>query len=297
MTLKHITYSSVFALFLMVPAFAHAAADQKPNLPTDVAEEAVADVIEPAIVSESGAEAAGDKAHDHAAAGEHTLAHQEWPFDGIFGMYDRASLQRGFQIYREVCSACHSMSRVSYRNLSDLGYSEAEIKAIAADAQITDGPNDEGEMFERPGKPSDHLKSPYPNIQAAKFANGGAYPPDMSLLVKSREGGADYVYGILTGYSEPPAGKELLDGQHWNNVMHGNIIAMAPPLTPDRVAYGDGTKQTVEQYAYDVSQFLAWASEPHMEDRKRIGTKVFLFFLVLTGVLYGVKRKVWANVH
>ena len=299
MVLKHKTYSALIALSLMVPVAAYAAEN------AEMAHEVGVPAAPSEDVESTSEEAAGtsttttadEGAHDHAAAGEHKLAHQKWSFDGVFGTYDRASLQRGFQVYKEVCSACHSMNLVSYRNLADLGYSEAEIKAIAADVQVPDGPNDEGEMFERPGKPSDHFKAPYANIQAAKYANGGAYPPDMSLLVKAREGGPDYIYGILTGYTEAPAGKELLDGQHWNTAMHGNTIAMPPPLTDGRVAYGDNAPQTVDQYAHDVSAFLAWASEPHMEERKRTGVKVFLFLFVLTGVLFGVKRKVWANAH
>lgn len=227
----------------------------------------------------------------------HAIAEQNWSFDGIFGTYDRAALQRGFQVYKEVCSACHSMNRLSYRNLADLGYSEAEIKAIAADVTITDGPNDEGEMFERPGRPSDHFRAPYANIQAAKYANNGAYPPDLSLIAKARHGGADYIHAILTGYGEPPADKELLSGQYWNKAMPGNIIAMPQPINAGQVSYSDGTAQDVDQYARDVAQFLTWASEPHMEVRKRTGIKVFLFLLVFTGVLYAAKRKIWSNIH
>ncbi|MGZ9109280.1 MAG: cytochrome c1 [Micavibrio sp.] len=225
------------------------------------------------------------------------MAKQKWSFNGIFGTYDRAALQRGFQVYKEVCAACHSMSRLAYRNLEDLGYSEAEIKAIAADATITDGPNDEGEMFDRPGRPSDAFKAPYPNVQAAKSVNNGAYPPDLSLISKSRHGGADYIYAILTGYEEPPANRELMPGQSWNKAMAGNIIAMPAPLSAGQVAYGDGADQSVDQYASDVAQFLTWASEPKMEVRKRTGVKVFLFLLVFTAVMYAVKRKIWADLH
>lgn len=239
---------------------------------------------------------AGADAHDH-ASGHHQIAKLKWSFDGIFGTYDRGALQRGFQVYKEVCAACHSMSRLSYRNLSDLGYSEAEIKAIAAEASITDGPDDEGEMFERPGRPSDFFKAPYPNVQAAKSVNNGAYPPDFSLLEKSRHGGADYIYAIMTGYSEAPAGKELMPGQYWNSAMTGNVIAMPPPLNADQVAYSDGTEQSVEQYAKDVAHFLTWASEPKMEIRKRTGVKVFLFLLIFSAVMYGVKRKIWSDLH
>jgi ubiquinol-cytochrome c reductase cytochrome c1 subunit len=237
--------------------------------------------------------AEGAPSSGHAPA----IAEQDWSFNGIFGTYDRAALQRGFQVYKEVCSGCHSMNRLSYRNLADLGYSEAEVKAIAADVMITDGPNDEGEMFERPARPSDHFRAPYANIQAAKYANNGAYPPDMSLLAKARHGGADYIYAILTGYGEAPADKELLPGQYWNRAMAGNIIAMPQPINPGQVSYSDGTSQDVDQYARDVAQFLTWASEPHMEVRKRTGIKVFLFLLAFTGVMYAAKRKIWSNVH
>ena len=221
----------------------------------------------------------------------------EWSSNGIFGTYDRASLQRGFQVYREVCAACHGMNRLSYRNLTDLGYSEAEVKAIAASYSIEDGPNDEGEMFERPGRPSDRFKSPYPNENAAKYVNNGALPVDLSLIAKARPGGPDYIHALLTGYEEAPADKELLAGQYWNRYMSGNVIAMPAPLSADQVSYEDGADQTVDQYAKDVSHFLEWAAEPKMEERKRTGVKAFLFLLVFTGVAYGVKRKIWASMH
>lgn len=232
-----------------------------------------------------------------AVAEQHPLAKLKWSFDGIFGTYDRGALQRGFQVYKEVCAACHSMDRLSYRNLAELGYTEAEIKAIAAEATMTDGPDEEGEMYERPGRPSDRFKAPYPNIQAAKAVNNGAYPPDFSLLDKSRHGGADYIYAILTGYSDAPSGVELMPGQYWNKAMHGNVIAMPPPLSVDQVAYSEGTEQSVEQYAKDVAHFMTWASEPTMEIRKKTGVKAFLFLLIFSAVLYGVKRKIWSDLH
>ncbi len=262
------------------------------------AHETATDAPDSAAAAEGEHAPASEAAHDdHAASGHHEIAKQKWSFDGIFGTYDRGAMQRGFQVYKEVCAACHSMSRLSYRNLADLGYSEAEIKAIAAEASITDGPNDEGDMFERPGRASDHFKSPYANVQAAKSVNNGAYPPDLSLISKSRHGGADYIYAILTGYSEAPAGKQLLPGQYWNNAMTGNVIAMPQPINADQVAYGDGTVQSVEQYSKDVAHFLTWASEPKMESRKRTGVKVFLFLLVFSAVMYGVKRKIWSDLH
>lgn len=225
------------------------------------------------------------------------VPHMKWSFEGLTGTYDRASLQRGFKVYREVCAACHSMDRLYYRDLSALGYSEGQIKTIAGDVMVQDGPNEEGEMFERAGRPSDHFKSPYANVAQAQYANNGAYPPDMSLLAKARKGGASYIYGILTGYEEPPEGTTLLPGQHWNKTMAGHIIAMAPPLTDGQIAYDDNAPQTVDQYAKDVSTFLTWASEPHMEARKHAGIKVFLFMLALTFVMYRVKKKVWSKVH
>lgn len=281
------------------PEQAEPAATEKESAPASPPAESAAaetphEAAAPADAAGHGAEAAGAASH---STGHPVIPEQSWSFDGIFGTYDRAALQRGFQVYKEVCSACHSMNRLAYRNLADLGYTEGEIKAIAADVSITDGPNDEGDMFDRPGRPSDHFRAPYANIQAAKYANNGAFPPDLSLIAKARHGGANYIYAILTGYEEPPANRELLPGQYWNKAMNGNVLAMPAPLNAGQVAYGDGTDQSVDQYARDVAQFLTWASEPHMEVRKRTGVKVFLFLLVFTGVLYAAKRKVWTKVH
>lgn len=221
----------------------------------------------------------------------------QWSFDGPTGTYDKAALQRGYKIYREVCAACHSMKRVAFRNLSALGYSEDQIKTIAAEYTVMDGPNDEGEMFERPARPSDHFKSPFANDNAAKYANNGALPPDLSLITKARHGGADYIYGILTGYEDAPHDHPLQSGQYWNKYMPGHVIAMAAPLSDGQVAYEDGTPQTMDQYARDVSHFLTWAAEPEMEARKRMGIKVILFLVVFAGMMYAVKRKIWAKVH
>lgn len=218
-------------------------------------------------------------------------------FEGPFGTYDKAALQRGLMVYRNVCSACHSMKRVAYRNLEALGYSEAQVKAIAAEYTVMDGPNDEGEMFERPARPSDKFKSPFANDKAATAANGGALPPDLSLITKARHGGADYVYSILTGYAESPHGFEVAEGKHYNKAMDGNVIAMAPPLTDGAVAYEDGTPQTVNQYAKDVATFLTWAAEPELEQRKQMGVKVLLFLFAFAGIMYAVKRQIWKNVH
>lgn len=226
------------------------------------------------------------------------LPAQSWSFDGFFGTYDRAAAQRGFQVYKEVCSACHSMNLLAYRHLRDIGFGEAEVKAIAASVEVTDKlPNDQGEMFQRPGLPSDRFKAPFANEQAAKAANNGAFPPDLSLMAKARPGGADYLHALLTGYSDPPADFKLTQGLNYNKYFPGHQIAMAPPLADDAVGYTDGTKATVDQMASDVSHFLMWAAEPKMEERKRIGFQAILFLIVATGVFYAVKRKVWADVH
>lgn len=224
------------------------------------------------------------------------LPKQHWSFSGTFGTYDRGELQRGFQVYQQVCSACHGLKRVAYRNLMALGYNEAQVKAVAAQYTTMDGPDDEGEMFERAMKPSDRFKSPYPNDNAARYANNGALPPDLSLITKARVGGADYVYALLTGYESAPEGEELAAGQHWNKYMAGHKIAMAPPLSDDIVAYEDGTPTTLNQYARDVAVFLTWAAEPEMEIRKRMGIKVVLFLLVFAGIMYAVKKKIWKDV-
>jgi len=237
----------------------------------------------------------------HAAGSGEKPPKQDWSFNGPFGTFDKAAMQRGLKVYREVCSACHAMKRIYFRNLEALGYSEAQIKNIAAEYTIIDGPDAEGEMFERAGRPSDTFPSPYPNKNAAKAANG-AYPPDLSLIKKARANGADYLHALLTGYIEPPHeftkyNGPLLDGQYYNKYMAGNVIAMAAPLSDGQIAYEDGTSETVEQYSKDISHFLAWAAEPEMEVRKRTGVQVLLFLLVFAGILYGIKKKIWADVH
>ncbi len=225
------------------------------------------------------------------------LPERDWSFSGIFGQFDRGAMQRGLQVYREVCSGCHGLRFIAFRNLAALGYGEDEIKTIAAEYSIVDGPDEEGEMFERPGRPADRFPSPFPNDKAAAANNNGAVPPDLSLIVKARTGGADYVHGLLTGYAEPPGDLEILEGQSYNLYFPGNVTAMAPPLFEDAVEYGDGTPATAENMATDVATFLAWAAEPEMEERKSMGIGVMLFLLVFTGVLYAVKRKVWADLH
>jgi ubiquinol-cytochrome c reductase cytochrome c1 subunit len=222
----------------------------------------------------------------------------DFSFDGLFGTFDRASAQRGFQVYKEVCSNCHSMRQLFYRNLRELGLSDAEVRAIAATVEVQDGPNDEGQMFERPGRPSDRFRSPFTNEKAARAANNGALPPDMSVLVKAREHGADYVYAVLTGYSDPPEDFHLMEGMNYNKYFAGRQIAMAPPLAGEgQVEFKDGTKATVEQMAHDVTTFLAWAAEPELETRKQMGVRIVLFLTILGGLAYAVKRKVWSDVH
>ena len=222
---------------------------------------------------------------------------QRWSFQGLFGAFDRPSLQRGFVVYQEVCAACHGLRLVAYRNLTEIGFSEDDVKTIAATVEIEDGPNDEGEMFERPGKPSDRFKSPFANDEAARAANSGASPPDLSLMTKATLGGTDYVYAVLTGYAEAPSGMKVPEGMSYNKHFAGNMIAMPPPLSEDGVEYADKTKATVAQQARDVTTFLAWAAEPELEERKRMGVKVILFLLLLTGLLYVAKRRIWSKLH
>jgi ubiquinol-cytochrome c reductase cytochrome c1 subunit len=231
------------------------------------------------------------------AADETRLPRQEWSFDGVFGTFDRASLQRGFQVYKEVCSVCHPVKHLSFRDLTQIGYSEDEVKAIAAGYQITDGPNDEGQMFQRPGRPSDPIPGPFPNDQAARVANNGALPPDQSLIVKARPGGSNYVYAILTGYKEAPAGLKMQEGMNYNEFFPSHQIAMPPPLSDNAVTFADGTPATVPQMAHDVTSFLTWAAEPNLDDRHRTGLKVVLFLVVAAGVFYAAKRKIWAPIH
>ena len=222
-----------------------------------------------------------------------------WSFKELTGKFDRASLQRGFQVYKEVCASCHSMQYLSYRNLGEPGgpeFTQEEVKAIAASVEIEDGPDSQGEMFTRPGKPSDKFKSPYPNVEASTAANGGAYPPDMSVLVKARPGGADYMYSVLMGYEEPPAGMKLDDGVYYNKYMIGQKIKMASPLAEGIVEYSDGTEATMDQMAKDVTTFLAWAAEPELEERHRVGFKVIIYLLLLTILVYLSMKKIWSRV-
>lgn len=239
---------------------------------------------------------------------------ESWSFAGPLGTFDRGQLQRGFKVYREVCAACHSLSLVAFRNLAEPGgpeFTPGQVAALAAEYQIQDGPDEAGDMFERPGRPADRFPAPFPNEQAAAAANGGKAPPDLSLMAKARtyergfpnfvfdiftqyqETGVDYVHALLTGYEEAPEGVEVPAGGHYNAYFPGHVIAMAPPLQDGQVEYTDGTPTTVDQYARDVAAFLMWTAEPHLEARKRTGLQVMIFLIVLAGLLYFTKKKVW----
>ncbi len=225
---------------------------------------------------------------------------QKWSFNGPFGTFDRAELQRGYQVYKEVCAACHAMKYVAFRNLADPGgpgFTAAEVKALAATFEVTDGPNDAGDMFKRAALPSDKFPSPFANEKAARASNGGAYPLDLSLIAKARVNGPDYLKALLTGYTAAPAGFALGEGLHYNAYFPGNQIAMPQPLNADQVTYADGTKATVEQMAHDVSAFLMWTAEPKLEERKRMGFKVMIFLVVLTGLFFMAKKRIWAKLH
>lgn len=232
----------------------------------------------------------------HAAEGDIVLPQEQWSWEGPFGSYDQAQLQRGLQVYTQVCSNCHSLHFVAYRDLRALGYSADAVKAYAANYQVQDGPNDQGEMFMRAARPSDHFVSPFPNDNAARAANNGALPPDLSLMVKARKDGANHVYGILTGFKDAPAGFKLMDGMNYNEYFAGHQIAMPQPLYGDDVEYADGTKSTLDQEAKDVTAFLAWAAEPKLEARKSLGIQVLFFLGVLFVFVVAVKRSVWRDV-
>ena len=218
-----------------------------------------------------------------------------WSFSGILGTFDRASQQRGLQVYKEVCSGCHGMRLLAYRNLKAIGYNEDEIKAFASENSVNTI-NDDGEVVERLARPSDKFVSPYPNDKAARAANGGAYPPDLSLIVKARPDGANYLHALLTGYIDAPADQKVPDGMYYNKYYSGNLIGMPQPLYDDGIEYADGTKATPDQMAKDVTAFLAWASEPEMEDRKRLGVSVMLFLLLLSALSYFAMKQIWAPI-
>lgn len=246
-----------------------------------------------ALTAAGLAVAAGSAAASEGGA----LTIQSWSWDGPFGAYDNAQLKRGFTVFRNVCSNCHSMKLVAYRNLKEIGLTEEQVKEVAAEKQVQDGPNDEGEMFMRPALPSDRFVPPFPNAQAARVANNGALPPDLSLMTKARKGGPDYVYSLLMGYHDAPAGFQLNDGMNYNTVFPGNQIGMPPQIFEDLVTYEDGTKATPEQIAKDIASFLNWAAEPELNARKRLGLATMIFLLVLTGMFYALKREIWKDVH
>jgi ubiquinol-cytochrome c reductase cytochrome c1 subunit len=243
---------------------------------------------------------------------------QRWSFGGFFGKFDQAQLQRGYQVYKEVCSNCHSMRLVAFRNLGEPGGPDFEaeaVQALAASYTMTDGPNDNGDMFQRPGRPSDYFQSPFANSQQAAASSGGVEPPDLSVIAKARAAdrgmlwapvdfltgyqgaGADYIHALLTGFSDPPPGVKIPPGTYYNPYfLHAISLKMPPPLMNGLVNYSDDAPETVDQYAKDVSAFLMWTAEPHLVDRKEIGFRVFLFLIVFAGLMYASKRKVWASV-
>lgn len=241
---------------------------------------------------------------------------QDWSFSGPFGTYDKAQLQRGLKVYKEVCAACHSLDYVAFRNLADLGYNEEEVKAFAAEYEVEDGPNADGDMFTRKAIPTDYFPSPFPNEAAAAAANNGAAPPDLSLMAKARaaergfpyfvfdiftqyaEAGPDYIYSLLVGFNEkPPAGMQISEGTYYNPYfLSGKSLAMANPLSDGQITYDDGAPETVDQYSHDVSAFLMWAAEPHLEKRKQTGFTVMIFLALFAGLLYIAKRQIWSNI-
>lgn len=232
--------------------------------------------------------------------GEHVLEppKKEWSFQKWRGTFDKAQLQRGFQVYKEVCSTCHSLKRIRFRELEAIGFSALEIKALAATYEIHDGPNQDGDMFDRPGLPSDQMPWVYKNSNQAKAANNGALPPDLSLMIKARKYGADYLYALLTGYEQAPQNVKVGEGQYYNVYFPGHLLAMAPPLVSEgQVSYADGTVATIQQMAEDVTTFLAWASEPEMEERKQSGFSTLLFLFFMTGLFYFTMRRIWRDVQ
>lgn len=270
---------------------------------------------------------AGFAAPAMAAGGTESPPAQKWTFSGPFGTYDRAQLQRGFKVYKEVCAACHGLEKISFRNLSQPGgpgFTEGQIKTLAAEYKIKDGPNESGDMFERPGRPADRFPKPFANDEAAKAANGGAVPPDFSVIAKARtyergfpmwvidivtqyqEQGPDYIVALLNGYGAAPKGLTVEPGLHYNKYFPGNKIAMANPMIAviddngkanDPGFYTDGTPVTREQVARDLSAFLMWAAEPKLEERKQLGAKVMLWLLVLAGLLYFTKKRIWSRLE
>ena len=238
--------------------------------------------------------------NDSLAAGSNVeLEHQEWTFDGFFGKFDRQQLQRGFQVYREVCASCHGIDYIAFRNLQALGYSEDQVKFLASEYTVEECCDDQGDIYDRPAIPADRIPNPYPNDQFARASNNGALPPDLSLITKARAGGPDYIYNLMVGYVEPPPEFEgqLMDGMYYNKWMDGNQIAMPAPIYDGSVDYDDGTDNNAAQLSEDVVTFLKWSAEPELEVRKNLGIKVILFFLVLGTIVYLAKNRLWREVH
>jgi ubiquinol-cytochrome c reductase cytochrome c1 subunit len=231
------------------------------------------------------------------AAEEIKLPKQEWSFNGVLGHFDKQQVQRGFQVYKDVCAACHSLQYLSFRNFADLGYSEEQVKALAGGYQVEDGPNDDGEMFKRKAKASDRLPKPFPNDAFARAANGGALPPDLSLVTKARHGGPDYIYNLLIGYEDPPAGVTMMEGMNYNKFFPGHQIAMAKQIQDGLVTFADGAPNDAAAIAKDVTAFLHWAAEPKLEARHSTGLRVLLYTLLFTVLAYFVKRRIWARVE
>ncbi|MDB2438461.1 cytochrome c1 [Hellea sp.] len=257
------------------------------------------------IAAVSGlAYAAGD-----GGTGDYEMVHKHWHFQGPFGTYDKAAAQRGYQVYREVCSSCHQLQHLSFRHLGDKGapfYNKAYpnpndnplVKNFAADWSIEDVDTETGDIIERPGVPADKFPPIYPNVAAARASNGGGLPPDLSVIVSARGGGADYIHNLLVAYDTPvPEGVELTAGLHYNPVMEGGKIAMAAPLSEGLVEYADGTEATVEQMSTDVTEFLAWSADPKMEVRKSVGFMTMLYLLILAVLLWFSYKRVWRNVE
>ena len=232
-----------------------------------------------------------------AASDNITLKKRKWSFDGITGKVDKASAQRGFQIYKQVCSSCHGLKYISFRNLESIGFSNEEIKALAASYEVEDGPDDTGQFFKRPGIISDRIPSPFKNEEEARAANNGAYPVDQSLIIKARADGANYMYSLMTGYSDPPANFQLGENMYYNAYFPGHQIAMAPPLADNILQYQDGTEATVEQMAVDIVNFLQWAAEPEMEKRKNLGIASIVFLIIATILFYLSKKRIWRNIN
>lgn len=233
-----------------------------------------------------------------ANSGGEPLMKPNFSFNGFFGKYDQAQLKRGFEIFHQVCSNCHGLRLVAYRNLADVGLTADEIKAVAAERDIDDAPNDEGIVSKRAGRPSDKYISPFPNEKAAGAANGGAVPPDLSLMAKARVGGPNYIYSLMQGFSEEiPEHHVVPEGKYYNKYFPGGNISMPPQLMEDLVTYSDGTPAKVPQMAEDISAFLNWAAEPELDARKSLGLKVMIFLGVFTALLYALKRQIWKNIH